>query len=205
MRHYTLKLLARWRSVGMLALLLVFNALPALAENIKTEVLTQVIVKDAAMIAKATAALEAIKPGNKTKLKSLISKGLNVNMQMMTGGIDAAPLLWVTVEQGKKKIVEFLLNKGADVNLQNVNQQTLLRWTYKHLAVVQVLIEHGANINAQDRHGNTVLMIADWKLAKFPLAKGADVNIHNRNRETALNGTCYKGPEMMIYFHTAKA
>lgn len=63
---------------------------------------------------------------------------------------------------------------------------------------VKILLDQGANINAQNRAGDTALIIAGWNLEDLELVTylvehGADLDIANRNGDTPLIDAADKG------------
>ena len=66
------------------------------------------------------------------------------------------------------------------------------------LEPVKILLDQGANINAQNRAGDTAIIIAGWdlddlELVTYLVEQGADLNIANRNGDTPLIDAADKG------------
>jgi len=96
--------------------------------------------------------------GNLKAVKSLISKGADVNKKAITG---LTPLLFA-VEGGNLEVVKVLLDAGANVNAtpryggslnktkNNRHDSPLNEAVEKgHLGIIKVLIEAGADVNAK--------------------------------------------------------
>lgn len=98
-------------------------------------------------------------------------------------------------------VVKALVQYGADIHLIGANKETLLHRLVKYFfsldrenrqELVKFFVEQGIDINAQDATGNTVLHYAvkrlDLCLIEYLVAKGANVNIKNKEGLTALYG-----------------
>lgn len=92
-------------------------------------------------------------------------------------------------------ILVFILIATIPVTLsakaEDKNSQLLTKTMQNDMAAVKKLIESGANINQQnERYGHTPLIIACVygyeDLARYLIAKGADVNIKGKDGSTAL-------------------
>ena len=134
---------------------------------------------------------QAVADGDIKKVRSLISKGADVNARNEK---DWTPLHFAAL-YGLRDVAEVFLTKGADINATNVTGKTPL-----HLAanfgskyVPELLIAKGANVNARDNSGDTPLHIAVgvWHvtndLLELLLTKGADINAKNDKDETPLH------------------
>lgn len=125
---------------------------------------------------------------------------------------DAPPTaLILAVQHDNVQIAKALLDKGADVNAYYID----VIWTgnEKRMALedslispdfilVKLLLDKGADVNWQDQHDNTYLMkvlafgtgeysmirLHKFKATKVLVAAGANVNLRNKNGETALIG-----------------
>ncbi len=95
------------------------------------------------------------------------------------------------------KIAEMLVQRGNDVNsADNAGASVLLQnCVYGNIHMVRFLLAHGARVDACDGNGDTPLLgcfrtvstprISD--IVQLLIARGADVNHRNKQRETALS------------------
>lgn len=127
--------------------------------------------------------LTAVTNGNKTELREMLNKGVNLNET--SGPEDLTPLMAAS-RQGDVGAVKDLIGAGANVNVQNEYGDTALTWAAGKCrpAVIQILIDNGADVNAQNKEfGSTPLMFAtdcdDVASIKALLAKGANPNSRN--------------------------
>lgn len=152
------------------------------------------------------ALLEAVKSGNISEVKHLVSEGADVNVveDFFT------PLYWAAKNK-HFSIVEILLDNGAHIDNGDYSRDRgvldLLRKkeaeyckSSLHLAArlgklraVEDLLEKGANVNAQNDRKDTPLHFAAQSghrhVVQALLAKGANVNAENRDRKTPLDLT----------------
>lgn len=122
---------------------------------------------------------EVIHSGNIRKIKQLIKKGRDINIQNEKG--DTA--LIITSFNGETPIVELLLNNYAHVNTKNNKGETalILASTWGHTEIVRLLLARHANIHIKDNNGKTALMYAasrDYiETANVLIDNGADIDI----------------------------
>ncbi|MBF0364116.1 MAG: ankyrin repeat domain-containing protein [Oligoflexia bacterium] len=121
---------------------------------------------------------KAAKNNNIARVKLLIEKGADVNLQNL---YDETPLV-LAAENGYLELANMLIEKGADVNrIRGIGiGHTPLSLAAKndHLELAKILIEKGANVNdkrslfeaAKNNH---------LEMVKFLLEKGANVNKKN--------------------------
>ena len=109
-----------------------------------------------------TALMIAAENGYTDIVKLLLKHGANVNVQNNHGGIKRAIInygrtaLIIAVENDHTEIVKLLLEHGANVN----EQILLIAVKNDNTEIAKLLLEYGAHVNAQDRNGQTALMIA---------------------------------------------
>lgn len=121
----------------------------------------------------------------------LITNGARFDVNDKQGN---TPLM-IAVQKNYPEIVKKLINYGALPN--NQDSSLAIAATKNNLALVQMLIKAGANLNAQNRFGNTALMIALERgfdsIVGAMLEAQADVNIQNSEGKTALMIAAKKG------------
>ena len=99
---------------------------------------------------------------SKNIIRAMIKHGADVNA---TGKNNQTSLM-LACHRGNIDVINVLLNAGADTNIVDANDLSCI-----HQAVgggcgketVQALIDHGADVNLTDKDNNTALMIACWK------------------------------------------
>jgi uncharacterized protein len=141
--------------------------------------------------------IDTIKDGNTFLVKKLLSKLLDVNVEVNGN----TPLLWACKYKynNNTEILNLLLDKGADINVQNwCGQNPLLyacRWG-DDTNTIKLLLDKDANVNVQDEDCNTPLLWACPKnkteIIKLLLDKDANVNVENKYGETPLLWACRK-------------
>ncbi|MCK4655058.1 MAG: ankyrin repeat domain-containing protein [Candidatus Cloacimonetes bacterium] len=100
--------------------------------------------------------LSASSMGNITKVKEILSKGMNINALQNTTFESA---LSMATRSNQLDMLEFLLQNGADPNIpvSAVKQSCLyLAAEYGHTEVAKILIKYGANPN----------IVVDWVFSK---------------------------------------
>ena len=116
--------------------------------------------------------IQATKDGNLNKVKSLISKGANMNATKW--GWNA--LIWASYE-GHFKIAKYLISKGADVNVKDdfFGNTALMNASLNgHFELVKFLVSKGANVNAKNKSGLTALNKAKTsEIKQFLINNGA--------------------------------
>ncbi len=133
---------------------------------------------------------EAAAVGEIHEIKSLISKGVDVNGREDTMLKTA---LHRAVVSGHKDVTELLLAKGADVNAGDVYAATALHYAAElgHIEVARLLVAKGADVNLGNEWNMTPLYsaisVGNKDVAELLIAHGADVNVKNNNGETPLD------------------
>ena len=124
---------------------------------------------------------EAAGIGDIEKVKSLISKGADVNEKDRAG----RTALHYACEKGHTEVVKLLISQGARINVTTAMRAS----TPLHFAVmrgdrqtIELLLSKGANINAKNRDGSTPLFEAmkstaagNKEMVELLVAKGAKV------------------------------
>ena len=113
--------------------------------------------------------------------------------------------LYKASEKGMLAVVEKLIKRGADVNVQAKNGDTALivackAKTKKHALVALALLERtDIDVDLVTKRGSTALQWASNRgmlaVVQKLIAKDADVNIQDKNGDTALIKACYRNNE----------
>ena len=152
------------------------------------------------------AVVKAVEQGDTKTIRHYLDLGISANTR-----VNNQNLLHLA---GSKEMAELLIAKGADIKAKDSLGFTPLHFAagYDRTEVAQTLIAKGADINAQselsfdmwtpfwsfksvmsldfDRGGTTPLFFArSPEMAKFLIAKGANVNVKNKNGSTPLHIT----------------
>lgn len=132
-----------------------------------------------------------------TMVQILLSAGADIN----AGNQEAVTPLMMAAQFNSARVLRVLLGHGADVNTCNIYGTTALMCAVSDNSYesVRCLVGAGANVDAQDRTGMTPLMAvfarghgqnftteSRRRLAQLLLLEGADVNLVDRKRNTAL-------------------
>ncbi|MGX3011388.1 ankyrin repeat domain-containing protein [Helicobacter sp. 23-1044] len=111
--------------------------------------------------------------GDLNEVKSLISKGADVNMKDEFGGT----VLMKASMYGHFEIVKFLVSKGANVNAKDgiLGFTALMSASIEgHFEVVKFLVKNGANVNAKDMFSETALSYTEnSEIKQFLINNGA--------------------------------
>src|SRR6185503_19958405 len=94
---------------------------------------------------------------NAQGVKALLQNGVDVH------DVDGERTIWATVQKGYQYVLTALIEAGGDANLvDGATTNTLLMFAADkgHEGTAKVLIKGGASINAQNRNGDTALMLA---------------------------------------------
>lgn len=137
----------------------------------------------------------AVGSNNKAEVLSRIKQGEDVNESDMNG--HWTPLM-VAVDKNNIEIAALLLDSGANVNAVNRYGESALTHLSRNgnnVKMADLLVEHGADVNIKGRMGTTSLNSpplyhAIWHdrvdMAKFLIAKGADIFYENNEKESYL-------------------
>jgi ankyrin repeat protein len=160
--------------------------------------------------------------GNSRVLQALLDKGADARHVTKSGdtAIDAAISLYTSEN------VSLLIKAGANVNVANTDGGTVRNGPIEstgvtplmdaaasgHIASVPALLQAGAKVNTQDNRKMTALMMAVATDRARPetvrqlIAGGADVNLKDRNGETALDwARKFRNPEVLALLTKAGA
>ncbi|MCJ1244864.1 hypothetical protein MMC30_002065 [Trapelia coarctata] len=124
-------------------------------------------------------------------------------------GLSGDTALHQAVLKGNEGFVRLLILYGADTVVKNHRGNTPLHQAAECLsdsAMIQLLLKHKTDINSQNDSGDTALIIAARRgtegIARELLAFGADANIKNQARGTALHyASPYEGIIQLLIDH----
>ncbi|MEL4896292.1 ankyrin repeat domain-containing protein [Crocosphaera sp. Alani8] len=174
-------------------------AFSQLESDISIELLKDINVNEKDEIGE-TVLLWAVKEGREDIIKWLVNKGADINVTNKNGDT----LLMLATNNYLASSVQLFIDKGVDINARNKYGDTALIKSidYKKetvseaelMNVVKLLIKNGADINiipkSKSKFAYTALMEATnenyFKLVKFLLNNGANVNLKNEAGMTAL-------------------
>jgi ankyrin repeat protein len=114
-----------------------------------------------------TALLEAVKDGDNTRVKTLLTRSANSNVSDGEG----TPVLMNAVIYSDAQCVRLLLEYGADPNSKNPMGATALLWAAGDPEKALPLLEHGADVNARSALGRTPLLTAAARSGAVPVVK----------------------------------
>ena len=125
---------------------------------------------------------------------------LNAGADPRTANIDGDTCLHIAVRtQCNKETLQAIVDHGADVNAISINNQTALMISclMQNVDAITVLLDSRADPNIADADGNTCLHCAvkqgcNKYVCQALLNHGADVNVRNKNDQTALMMACLK-------------
>ncbi|MDG1875527.1 MAG: ankyrin repeat domain-containing protein [Mariniblastus sp.] len=131
----------------------------------------------------------ALQRGNERMTYSVLAKTKDVNA---VDRANSSCLIYAVMYQPSLAVIEALIQKGADLNLKNSSKQTPLHTAcyFNRPAAANKLVDAGADLSARDNNANTPLLVACMtspSLTRAMLAKGADPEAINRQKQTALH------------------
>ncbi|MBL7185843.1 MAG: ankyrin repeat domain-containing protein [Phycisphaerae bacterium] len=182
-RHMLTRPIPKSSKLGALgiAILLVFAAvlLPMARAEKSSEVSGTTAVESERELAKSL--LKAANTGKVADVKSLISRGVDVNAKNAW----SQTALHYAASNGHKEIVKVLLAHGADVNAGNHFNLTPARLAMEagHIEIVELLISKGADVTPL----HLAVHMKDLAKAKSLIEGGADVNKRTQCGTTPLH------------------
>lgn len=131
--------------------------------------------------------IEACSNGHIDIANLLLAKGANINK----ADLFKISSLIEACANGHKEIVELLIKKGADIKRDGY-EALVKSVSNNFIDIVKLLIDNGVNVRSR-----SVSYIAcsngNKEMVKFLINKGAYVNSHNNNMQSALSIACSKG------------
>ena len=100
----------------------------------------------------------AVKQGNVEKVKSLLTKGMDVNSRSSSGYTP----LHISAGLDKRRVTKLLVINGAKINARDSSGRTPLHISVRrgHFRMVKFLLSQGANLSIRDRSDRTPADIA---------------------------------------------
>ena len=97
--------------------------------------------------------LKAAEDGNTEVVKTLITKGADVNAKLIEGEMKGWTALMAAAGKGHTDTVRALLGAGADLNAKDKESKTALTYAKEndHNEIVQLLKQAGANVISSPR------------------------------------------------------
>ncbi|MBN8828201.1 MAG: ankyrin repeat domain-containing protein [Sphingobacteriia bacterium] len=162
--------------------------------------------------------LEATKKGDLEKVKDLLSKGAEINVQDPSSG--DTPLL-ISLKNKHKNIAEFLINEGADPNIGDKYGYPPLAYAmdskYGDSNLQNLLLDNGADPYAKDSNGKSLFIwfgtpnkyegeiIKEAKLGNLTKVqelanKGYSIDFKNKAGDTALLASLKSGQYEVVKF-----
>ena len=133
--------------------------------------------------------------GNVDTVEQLLKEGVNAGLVYDER---QNTLLIAAVRYNKFLVAKKLIEYGADVNAKNFRGETALMVSCSELSdnddIINLLLDNGAKVNDVSLTKDSALMLASINskvlAVKILVERGADVNIRNREGETALSKAC---------------
>ena len=202
-------------TLGIVALIIILKSkkpIPGLKRAILGTVLSLSLLAYSIIGSYTHALSSAIERGDVQAIKSLASKGHDVNatsgsgrnmltlcfrygLQKISPFSDTRQISLMTREEVESKILEMLdvlIDNGADINAQDLRGETPLNHAASlgHIRIVEMLIARGADVNLAGRFGDRPLHNAvhsgNPHMVRMFIEKGADINLTGRNGWTPL-------------------
>jgi len=136
-----------------------------------------------------TPLLRAVKAGDIDSAKSLINKGVALDVKNKDG---RNALFEAIRKPNNIELINLLIEKGANINIKDNGGYDILQEAIIQSRddLVMVLLEKGVDINYVDNNGSTVLHLAvergDKELTKLLLGKGIKINTLDKYGRTPL-------------------
>lgn len=210
-----ISLLGLAATLGIVALIIILKSkkpIPGLKRAILGTVLSLSLLAYSIIGSYTHALSSAIERGDVQAIKSLVSKGHDVNatsgsgrnmltlcfrygLQKISPFSDTRQISLMTREEVESKILEMLdvlIDNGADINSNDPSGDTPLNYAASlgHIRIVEMLIARGADVNLAGRFGDRPLHNAvhsgNLHMVRIFIEKGAYINLTGRNGWTPL-------------------
>ncbi|WP_253303211.1 ankyrin repeat domain-containing protein [Wolbachia endosymbiont of Phyllotreta cruciferae] len=132
--------------------------------------------------------LTAVQDNNLNKVKDLVSRGADVNMQYGNGWTP----LYLAVLKGYLDVIKYLTDKGADINVDVFRRKLIhIATANNHKDIIEFLLSKGVSVNDTDGSGQTPLHYAasqgNLEVTKFLIEQGADINAKDNGSKTPMD------------------
>ncbi|KAL5004810.1 hypothetical protein ScPMuIL_018266 [Solemya velum] len=149
---------------------------------------------------------EAITNGNLSRVKQLMSSGINSNTILHNSKRwEGASILGTAAYEGHLNIIRYLLEMKVSINFRDpCLGRTALHWACmgKKLDAVRYLIKFGADVNLADRDNVTPILTATMNklcdICKVLIDNGANVDQVDRLNSSPLHFACNHGDTKLI-------
>ncbi|UYV68873.1 hypothetical protein LAZ67_6001392 [Cordylochernes scorpioides] len=152
-----------------------------------------------------TPLLISARKGNLKMVKYLVKAKACINVANHIG----KTALSEAIENDHLNVAEFLISEGAEVNTQTESGNTplIIAATKGNLRIVECLVNAKANLEMSNKDGKTALNLAVYHLdiAKFLIAKGANINTQSKWGSTPLINSVYRDMETVRCLVEARA
>jgi len=146
---------------------------------------TKLMIERIQQAKKIKSLFEAARKGDIEQVKSLISKGVDINV---TDDKGRTPLHYAA-EHSHREVSELLIAEGADVNASGPGDWTALFYAILNddVDMVRLLVDKGADCNVHDNRGSTLLTWAitalgekDKEIVELLISRGASINLEDK-------------------------
>ncbi len=123
-------------------------------------------------------------------VSELLKAGADVNASDINGQTPIA----FAIAENNAELVDLLLQNNADIKQKKQNGKNILAYAFENNASPEIilrLIAAGADVNAVDDEENVLLIQAlaseKYDIAELFLQSGADINLQNKSKDSALS------------------
>jgi ankyrin repeat protein len=142
----------------------------------------------------ATALFLAVAAGDIESAGALLNAGARLGDKTTVIGVFKVSPFNFSVFGGDSNVVKYLVSRGADPNEVDDDRISVLQWATltNQVEVLDSLLARGAKVNHVDSYGMTPLLYAasidfgDTEIMRMLIAAGADLNVKNKQGQTAV-------------------